>query len=107
MMHLIAMILLVAVLGTVALLNPYDIFTKESEFFTMERFWSIEVGTPVSEAIALMGEPILIGESDACEGCKFYQFSGEYPDWVWGGTECWYLVDADSRVLKRIRVIEP
>ena len=50
-------ILLVAVLGTVAYLNPYDIFTKESEFFTMERFESIEVGTPVSEAIALMGEP--------------------------------------------------
>ena len=48
-----------------------------------------------------------IGESDACEGCKFYQFSGEYPDWVFGGTECWYLVDVDSRVLQRIRVIEP
>lgn len=106
-MHLIVVILLVAVLGTVGYFNPYDIFTKESEFFTLERFESIEVGTPVSEAIALMGEPILIKESTACEGCKVYFFCGEYPDWVFGGTECWCLVDADSRVLNRITYSEP
>jgi hypothetical protein len=88
-------------------MNPRDLFTKRSSSFSLEVFEQIEVGDGISRAVELLGDPVSIRQTSACEGCKVYLFMGQYPDWVFGGTECWYVVNSDDIVVERVKVLEP
>jgi len=97
----------ILLLGVVLFINPNDLLTRESERFSDEAFDSFQKGQPVSDAVAALGEPIRVEAAAACDNCKIFLFKGDYPSWVFGGTECWYLVDEFGLIKEKVRVREP
>ncbi len=105
MMGLIVVVIIVILL--VLFLNPYDVLTKKSSSFSFDRFDKIKIGDPISLAIDTLGDPISTCEVSSINACKAYDFMGDYPDWVFGGTECWLLVDENGTVVEKRKVVEP
>ena len=87
--------------------NPNDLLTKRSDSFSFDRFNKLRIGQPIEAAIELLGQPITIKDTQACESCKLYFFMGGYPRWVFGGTECWFIVDSKAEIVGKVRVVEP
>lgn len=102
-----AFLFVILLLVAVFFINPYDLLTRESERFSDEAFDGFHRGQPVSDAVAALGEPIRVETAAACDNCKIFLFKGDYPSWVFGGTECWYLVDEFGLIKEKVRVREP
>ena len=98
--------ILVIVILVLLFLNPWDILTKKSSFFSNERFDEIEIGDSISLAIKTLGQPLSITKCSDDKPYEVYLFMGEYPDWVIGGTECWLLIDQNGLVFEKRRYIE-
>ena len=105
-----------AVAGVTSLLwlflaNPYNFFVPRSAHFSTSRFKSIDLGTPIADAIKLLGEPVKIVKEDrfdpSCPSCTAYCFMGEPPDWVISFQEAWLIADHQGRVTRVFINSEP
>lgn len=103
---LVLIVIALAILGFLYS-NPSDIFTERSSSFSFDRFEGIAIGDSIGSCIGLLGPPLSISEAGACKNCKVFLFMGNYPNWVFGGTECWLLADENGVVVGKERLVEP
>ncbi len=100
-------VLAFGILVCILFFNPHDLLTKRSNSFSFDRFDELTTRQSLEDAIELLGEPIAIKDTQVCESCKLYFFMGEYPGWVFGGTECWLIVDSRGQIVDKVRIVEP
>ncbi len=101
------LVVLVSLLALGSFFNVRDIFTKRSLDFSPVVFMSVEEGSDIALAVERLGAPISIRQTGACENCRIFMFMGEYPDWVFGGTEAWYVVGENGKIVARVMLVEP
>lgn len=91
--------------------NPLNLFVPRSARFSQDRFRSIKPGTPIIEAIKLLGEPIKTVREDrfdpSCPACVSYCFMGEPPSWVVSFQEAWLVADQQGRIVRVFVNAEP
>jgi hypothetical protein len=99
-------VILLIVLSLLGLLwfgaaNPFNLFVRRSEHFSLKVFQGIQPGTRIEDAISLLGDPIDVRKSAGliCEGCTAYTFLGDPPPWLLCYKEAWLLVDERGRIM--------
>lgn len=99
------------VLTVLIIRNPFNSFVKKSDHFSFRAFRTIEVGTPISAAIEMMGAPVRVeplgGAYWRCPECSAYCFACNPPDWLIGYKEAWIYAGPDGLVRETFINTEP
>jgi hypothetical protein len=92
------------------LMNPLDLFVPRSAKFEWALFREVRQGQTITEVVAMLGEPVQVGEAQAhtgCPKCKFQVFQGNPPWWLVSYREAWVITDENGVVTQVIENSEP
>lgn len=92
--------------------NPHNVFSRRSSRFSMMTFQGLEVGSSIGDAVAKLGDPIVVRDITSppvagCEQCRSFYFLGDAPRWAVFHTEAWVVVDANGKILEKTVNREP
>lgn len=93
----------------IGLANPFNLGLRQSPYFSLNKFRSIQPGSRIEDAISLLGEPITVNRSAGinCVNCRVYTFLGDPRPWLISYKEAWLLVDERGRIVSVTLNSEP